>query len=120
MKARHCRQVRLAEVGEDGQRKIAAISSRVRGSGVAAKVEACYLAGAGVGRIVVEDASVGSSATEVDALVVIRVSSDRDRDGDRDRDPAWAVDLASPARDVALGAHRALRVIRRAALEDPP
>jgi len=126
MKARHSRQARLAEVGEVGQRKIAAISSGVRGSGVAAKVEARYLAGAGVGRIVVEDAAVGSSAREVNALVNSRLPSDRDPDldldldGDPDPDPAWASELAPPARDVALGAHRALRVIRRAVLQDLP
>jgi len=112
MRARHSRQARLAEVGEEGQRRIAATTGVVLGHGVAARVEARYLAGAGVAHLVVEDAAAGSSAKDVDALVAIRLSSEEHGD----QDPSWALDLTPGAREVALGAHRALRVLRAAIL----
>lgn len=115
MKARHSRQARLVEVGEEGQRKIGAMACEVRGRGVASRVEARYLAGAGVARIVVEDEGVACAAKEVDGGVEVRVDPS-DRDLDRDRDPEWANDLHPAAREIALGAHRALVVIRSAVL----
>jgi hypothetical protein len=114
MRARHARQALLAEIGEEGQREIATTAHAVRGDGVAARVEARYLAGAGIGHLRVETDGVARCATGVDALVDVRVVSDPDRD----RDPAWTHDLDPAARDVALGAYRALQVIRRAVL--PP
>jgi hypothetical protein len=114
MRPRHSRQARLAEVGEDGQRRISATACAVRGDGVAARVEARYLAGAGIGRMVLDADAVAGSAKEVDALVEVRAAFDRDRD--RDRDPAWSLDLEPAAREVALGAHRALQVLRDAVL----
>ncbi len=75
------RQIRL--IGEPAQKKLSAATARVRQSGLARWVEERYLAGAGVGHIVVDprgDAQFG------------------------DLDPA--------ARDVALGAASALETIR--------
>jgi hypothetical protein len=117
MKPRHSRQGRLAEVGEEGQRRIGAAEVAVRGTGVAARVEARYLAGAGVGRLVVEDDGARSAAREVDPLVEVTLSSGPALAPAPD--PAWSQDLHPAARGVALGAHRALRALRRA-LESAP
>ncbi len=87
----------------------------VRGHGVAAEVEARYLAGAGVGAIEVEDSRVAEAVRQVDGRVKVSFH-DRDRDPDHDHDPAWAGELSVPAREVALGAHRALRALREVVL----
>ncbi len=102
-------------MGPEGQARIAASPRKVRGNGLAAIVEARYLAGAGVEAIEVEDEGVAAAAREVDATVKVRVQG-ACGDLDDDLDPPWARPLAPPARDVALGAHRALRVLRRAVL----
>jgi hypothetical protein len=118
MKPRHSRQGRLAEVGEEGQRRIALAEAAVRGRGVAAKVEARYLAGAGLGRLVVDDEPVATTARDVDAQSTVTVTVGV-AVPDPDPDPAWCHDLHPAARAVATGAHRALRVLRDA-LENPP
>lgn len=50
---RYVRQVLLREVGAAGQARVAAAHVVVTGQGVAARVCALYLAGAGVGRLTV-------------------------------------------------------------------
>jgi hypothetical protein len=115
MSERHSRQVRLAEVGVEGQGRIGASVQVVRGRGLAAMVEARYLAGAGVKAIEVEDERVASNARAIDGSVEVRL---RAPDGVDDRDPVWAWDLSPHARDVALGAYRALCALRRVALSD--
>jgi len=115
MRERYSRQIRLVEVGPEGQRRIASSTHAVRGSGIAARVEVRYLAGAGVKEIDVEDERVAAAAREVDGSLNVRVH-DADLDPDPDLDPRWAGDLSLPARDVAMGAHRALRALRRVLL----
>ena len=117
MSERHSRQVRLAEIGLDGQGRSGASGHGVRGRGLAARVEARYLAGAGVKSIEVEDGRVAADAREAGGSVEVRLRED-DRDGDPETedDPVWARALSAPARDVALGAYRALRALRRVAL----
>jgi hypothetical protein len=85
---RFTRQVRLAEVGEEGQARLEGALVRVEGDGLAGRVEARYLRGAGVG-------VVGSDPTIVPADA-----------------PAWLTSLTPAARDVASGAYAALDVIR--------
>jgi hypothetical protein len=117
MSERYSRQVRLVEIGLEGQRRIASSAHVVRGNELAARVEARYLVGAGVGAIAVENEPVAAAAREVDASAQVRVRDpDREPDLDADRDPLWACDLALPARSVALGAYRALRALRAVAL----
>jgi hypothetical protein len=113
MRERYSRQIRLVEVGPEGQRRIAASAHVVRGMGLAAMIEVRYLAGAGVKRIEVEEERVAEAAREVDASVEVHV---HDADREPDPDPRWAGDLSLPARDVAMGAHRALRALRRVLL----
>jgi hypothetical protein len=85
---RYTRQVRLAEVGEEGQARLAQALVRVSLGGLAGAVEARYLHGAGV---VHARVSPGGVALEV---------------------PAWLSALHPAARDVATGAHEALSVMR--------
>jgi hypothetical protein len=87
--SRHARQVILPEIGEAGQARIEA-GSAVVDAGRSGEIEALYLAGAGVGRIVVADAASASDARGAAPFDV--------------RDEA--------ARDVALGAWRALATLR--------
>jgi hypothetical protein len=110
MSERHSRQVRLIEVGLEGQRRVASSTHVICGHGLAAKVEARYLAGAGVKALEVEDEGVAAGAREVDGTVNVRVT-EHDCDHEH-RDPSWARDLSVPARDVALGAYRALCALR--------
>lgn len=110
MSRRHTRQVRLAEVGADGQGRIGRAAVDVHGRGLAAEVAARYLAGAGVARLRVGDEAVGAAARGIDAAVAIDV------------DPSLAVErgdappeLIDPtARALAAGALAALRAIREA------
>ena len=123
MSERYSRQIRLVEVGLEGQHKIASSAHVVRGEGLAARIEVRYLAGAGVKKIEVEHERVAAAVREVDGTVEVRVS-DHDRDPDHrehDPDPRWASDLSLPARDVAIGAYRALRALRHVLLsaEEP-
>jgi len=113
MSERHSRQVRLVEIGPAGQRRIASSVHVVRGGGLAANVEARYLAGAGVKAIEVDHEGIAATAREVDGGVEIRFRED---DRAFEHDPPWATELALPARDVALGAYRALRALRRVVL----
>lgn len=109
--ARHTRQVRLAEVGDAGQARIAATTAHVEAEGLAGVVEARYLAGAGVVKIATPIDAVGDAARAVDARVEI-VPPPRVHLGSGEP-PAFA--FRDPvARDVALGAWRALVHVRRA------
>jgi hypothetical protein len=87
----------------------------VLGQGLAAKVEARYLAGAGAFGVDVKDESVARALREVDGNVKVRL---HDHDEEHEQDPAWARELSGPARDVALGAYRALRALRRVGLAE--
>jgi len=82
---RFSRQEQLAEVGPEGQRRIAGSTAAVGGSG--ADVERAYLAGAGVGRLV-------ASAGEAEPFA---------------HREAFAFEAT---RDVGAGAWRALRHLR--------
>ncbi len=113
---RHSRQVRLAEVGEEGQTRIEATTAFVEGGGLAAVVEARYLAGAGVGKISTADEAVADAARSVDKKVEI-VELRRSPLG---AGAAPSFGVRDPAAlEVALGAWRALAHVRRAALRRP-
>jgi hypothetical protein len=102
--------VRLAEVGADGQGRIARASVDVHGRGLAAQVTARYLAGAGVARIRVADEAVADAARGIDASV--KVDVDAQLATDRADAPSELVDPT--ARALAAGALAALRAIREA------
>jgi molybdopterin/thiamine biosynthesis adenylyltransferase len=110
MTDRYARQIRLAEVGEAGQRRIRESTCIVQGSGLAAEVEARYLAGSGLGHLLVSDAAVARSAREVNPKVdvVVLIAGAKAKSAE----PEWLESLSSPAREVALGAYRALSSLR--------
>jgi adenylyltransferase/sulfurtransferase len=106
---RHERQSRLAEVGPSGQARLGDALVDVPGAGLAAQVAARYLAGAGVGRLRVCDASIAASARAVDPSVTV------DIDPGLGAHAVEAFDLQHPvAREVAAGAAGALRALRAA------
>lgn len=110
MSRRHTRQLRLAEVGADGQGRIARAVVVVPGRGLAAQVAARYLAGAGVARLRVGDEAVAAAARAIDASVAVEL--DASLAVDRDDAPAELVDPT--ARALGAGALAALRAIREA------
>jgi hypothetical protein len=112
-KPRHSRQARLAEIGDDGQERIAATTAYVDDEGLSGTIEARYLAGAGVGRIATASAVVSDAARAVDAGVqIVEGAGVRLGHGEA---PAFGV-RDPAALDVATGAWRALAHVRRAAV----
>jgi hypothetical protein len=107
---RHGRQARLAEIGAEGQARIARAAVDLPIDGFAADVAVRYLAGAGVSRIRVRDGALAAAARAVDPAVVVEVDSrlgtEQDPGGVPLRDPA--------ARELAKGAFWALRALRSA------
>ncbi len=108
---RYTRQVRLAEIGDAGQERIAATTAIVDADGLAGAIEARYLAAAGVGKIATLHGDVADAARAVNAGVQM-ITGVRVRLGHGDPPPFGVRDEA--ARDVALGAWRALAHLRRA------
>jgi hypothetical protein len=111
---RHSRQVLLADVGEEGQARLAATTAVVDAEGLAGAVEARYLAGAGVGKLATRSAFIGAAASAADGSIQI-VDEARARLGS-DSPPPFEIRDPS-ALDVALGAWRALAHVRRAVLK---
>jgi molybdopterin/thiamine biosynthesis adenylyltransferase len=70
---RHDRQARLAEVGAEGQARIARSVVLVPGEGFAADVAVRYLAGAGVARLRVGSGALAETALAVDPAVEVEV-----------------------------------------------
>lgn len=68
---RHTRQVRLAEVGEEGQVRLARATVTVRGLAASGAIEARYLAGAGIGALRVREIAHAEAARAIDAAVRI-------------------------------------------------
>jgi hypothetical protein len=106
---RHRRQARLAEVGAEGQERLAGARVEVRLDGLAAHVAVRYLAGAGVGELLVRDVSLAAAARAVDPGARIGV------DAALPAEPGEAFDLSDPAaRAVAAGAMAALNAVKNA------
>ena len=114
---RHTRQVRLADVGEEGQARLEATTGFVETDGLAGVVEARYLAGAGGGKISTGYEAIGDVARAVDATIQI-VAARRAPLG-HGEPPAFGV-KDPVAMEVALGAWRALAHVRRAILPKRP
>jgi hypothetical protein len=113
-RARHSRQSRLAEVGEDGQERLARAEVGVAAAGPAAVVAARYLAGAGLGSLRTRDQAAADAARAVDPAVRVVVDESLPSTG-----PSLPFDVDDPAaRAVASGAYAALRAIRAIVLHD--
>ncbi|MEO8800629.1 MAG: hypothetical protein ABI551_22255 [Polyangiaceae bacterium] len=101
--------MRLADVGAELQEKLHCARARVEGEGVTARVEALYLAGAGVGTVLAPPpAALAARALSSDVCIEMddaaRAPCSVVEDAFRDLDPAAAA--------VASGALRALRTLR--------
>jgi hypothetical protein len=106
--------MRLAGVGEAGQKRLADAHVVVLVDGFVGDVATRYLAGAGIGHICVKAPALASVARGVDPTVQVTV------------DPGLGVGAAlapfalrrTAAAELAAGAHLALEILRRA-LEEP-
>jgi hypothetical protein len=110
---RHGRQDRLAEIGSQGQARIAAATADVRLVGLAGEVATRYLAGAGVGRLRVREAGLVAVARAVDPAVrveVVDAGADSNAGAHSGAGDFAFRDAAAAA--LALGAREALRVLR--------
>jgi molybdopterin-synthase adenylyltransferase len=107
---RYARQMRLAEVGRPGQARIEAARIDVPLSGLAAEVAVRYLAAAGVGFVRVRDAALAGTARSIQSGVDVEIDPRLEA-----TDETMTFGLADPiAREVASGAHAALRGLRAA------
>jgi|SRR5580658_4447879 hypothetical protein len=106
---RHSRQIRLAGVGEIGQRRIASARLALLADGFAGDVATRYLTGAGVGHLSLKSSLLAGSARAVDPTVHISV------------DPSLPVGPTHSAFalryrgaiELAMGAHLALELLRQ-------
>jgi len=107
--------MRLAGVGEVGQKRLASSSLAVCAEGAVGDVATRYLAGAGVGRLRVKEASLVATAHAVDPSVQVDV------DGLLEVGGAWAPFAwrHPAAAELATGAHLALDLLRKALRELP-
>jgi hypothetical protein len=112
---RHGRQTRLAEVGASGMSRIAAAHAEVPFTGIAAAVASRYLSGAGVGDLRVATARAAAEARAVDPAVRVAVEASLAAASALGAPGKSPFSLADPSADaVALGAHAALAILRRA------
>lgn len=107
---RHERQVRLAEVGAEGQERVGRGEVAMPLRGLAGAVAARYLGGAGVGRLRVPSDALAEEARSVDPSAHVEV--DATLEDVARSSPFGLRDRA--ADDVARGAHAALVALRRA------
>jgi hypothetical protein len=108
-RARYSRQSRLAEVGREGQTRLAETEACLGALGVAGLVAARYAAGAGFRRICVSEPEARGAARAMDSRVNVRVEAQPASVA-----PAWLGVVDPAARDVALGAYEALVAVRTA------
>lgn len=109
--SRHGRQIALAEVGAAGQARIDTAHVDVGLHGLAAEVAVRYLSGAGVGHLRVVGERLAELARAVDPTVHVEVDTALVADPPAG-DPLGLRDPV--ARDLARGAHHALRALRMA------
>src|SRR5579859_7765364 len=107
---RYVRQMRLIEVGAEGQARLARARVEIRVGGLAGEVAARYLAGAGIGSLRVSDPACADAARAIDPTVRIEPLSRCEASAPREE-----LALADPsARDLARGSLLALRAVRAA------
>ena len=94
-------------MGQAGQARIS-LAVATAGDGLAGWVAARYLAGAGVGQLRVGSEAIAQAARAMDDSVHVEVTADQVAEDER----FSALDPA--AREVAVGAHRAVLALMRA------
>ena len=107
---RHSRQVRLVEVGEVGQERLARATAVLRSDGDAGVVAARYAAAAGFGTVSVRSEEAVEAAHALDRRVRVAL----DRSPSVWEPPGWLGVRDPAARAVAAGAHEALTAVRTA------
>jgi hypothetical protein len=115
---RHSRQSRLADVGPQGQARIARALVVVPGQGLAAEIAARYLAGAGVAAVYVRDEPTAAAARAADPGVRVEVDPKLATTAPEETE-VLAVLTEPSACAIASGALLALRVLRRALATEP-
>lgn len=105
---RHGRQVRLAEVGEAGQNRLAGARVAVTADGFAGDIATRYLAGAGCGSLRVKSPDLAAAARATDPSAQVAVDPSLDVEAETPVYP-WRRQAAA---ELASGAHLALRVLR--------
>lgn len=108
---RYARQMRLVDLGAAAQEKWQAARVVVRGSSLAARTEALYLAGAGIGTLVVAE-DVANAVRALNPDVVIEPERPGDAADGRTSNAFELVDPSCAA--VAAGALAALRELKAA------
>jgi hypothetical protein len=101
--------MRLAGVGEAGQRRIACAQLALLADGFAGEIATRYLAGAGVGHLSLKDSMLAASARAVDPTVQISIDPSL---------PVGPTCSGFPLRErgaieLATGAHLALELLRQ-------
>ncbi|MEO7110168.1 MAG: hypothetical protein ABI183_07020 [Polyangiaceae bacterium] len=99
--------MRVAEVGREKQENLRHASVTVLGSDLSARVEALYLAGAGIGTLRVDEVLSGDVAA-LNSEVVIETSSEKSEPENDLR----VTDLDPTAEQIFRGASRALRKMK--------
>ena len=114
---RYTRQVRLADVGPSGQARLEGLRAHVSGSDLSSRVEALYLAGAGVAVVTVEAEGIAEAVRGIQPGIGVEVAGASARAGAGMRTGESLGELHSGAAEVAEGALRALFAIRGALFE---
>ncbi len=104
---RHQRQMRLPIIGREGQKALAELGAQVAATGDEGIVAARYLAGAGIGRLIVATPESADAARRLDATVSVEIGPALEPP------PAMTEldDLDPAARAVARGARTAARIL---------
>ncbi len=105
---RHGRQIRLAGVGEGGQKRLAAAHVVVSADDFVGEIATRYLAGAGCGDLRVRSPALAAAARAVDPDVQVVVDPSLAVDAETTLYP-WRMRAAS---ELATGAHLALKLLR--------
>ncbi len=105
---RHGRQVRLAEVGEAGQSRLAGAYVVVAAEGFVGEIATRYLAGAGCGSLRVKSPELAARALATDPSVRVAVDPSLEIEAETTVYP-WRCRAAA---ELATGAHLSLRVLR--------
>lgn len=111
---RHGRQMRLAGVGEAGQKRLTAAEVSVFADGFVGEVATRYLAGAGCGTLCLKSLELEGVARAVDPAVRVIAAPSLGVQSTPDLYP-WRYSAAS---ELAAGAHLALHALRQL-LVDP-
>jgi hypothetical protein len=112
---RHGRQIRLAGVGEAGQKRLAAARVVVAADGFVGEVATRYLAGAGCGDLRVRSSALAAAALAVDPDVQVAIDLSLEVEAETNLYP-WRTRAAS---ELASGAHLALKLLRNLLREAP-